>query len=83
MPPTAPRSLGAVWGIARPDIRRAELPLFKVDQRVLVIDHASPHHAMFGKVIVVTLGQDRFLYWLRLDTNPKGGLFGEEQLQAA
>jgi hypothetical protein len=23
------------------------------------------------------------LYWLRLDTNPKGGLFTEEQLQAA
>ena len=59
------------------------MALFNVDQRVVVIDHASPHHATFGKVIVVTLGQDRFLYWLRLDTNPKGGLFTEEQLQAA
>jgi len=68
-----------------PDVRRANLGLFKVDQRVLVIDHASPHHAMFGKVIVVTVGvgQNRFLYWLRLDSNPKGGLFAEEQLQAA
>lgn len=59
------------------------MALFKVDQRVLVIDQDSPHHAMFGKVVVVTLGQNRFLYWLRLDTNPTGGLFGEEQLQAA
>jgi hypothetical protein len=74
---------GLPGALCDPDIRRANLALFKVDQRVLVIDHASPHHAMFGKVIVVTLGQDRFLYWLRLDTNPKGGLFGEEQLQAA
>ena len=66
-----------------PDIRRAEVALFKVDQRVLVNDHASPYHAMFGKVIVVTLGRNRFLYWLRLDADPTGGLFGEEQLQAA
>jgi len=38
---------------------------------------------MFGRVIVVTPDQDRFFYWLRLDTNPKSGLFTEEQLQAA
>ncbi|HWR70788.1 MAG TPA: hypothetical protein VN415_06995 [Dehalococcoidia bacterium] len=59
------------------------MALFKVDQRVLVIDQDSPHHAMFGRVIVVTPDQDRFFYWLRLDTNPKSGLFTEEQLQAA
>ena len=66
-----------------PDIRRAKVSLFKVDQRVQVVDRRSPHHDSIGKVIVVTLGQDRFLYWLRLDSNPKGGLFTEEQLQAA
>jgi hypothetical protein len=38
---------------------------------------------MFGKVIVVTPDQDRFLYWLRFDPKPMGGPFGEDQLQAA
>jgi hypothetical protein len=57
--------------------------LFKVDQRVLVIDQDSPHHAMFGKVVVVTPDQDKFVYWLRFDPNPMGGRFAEEQLQAA
>jgi hypothetical protein len=78
----APRAIGAV-ALCDPDIRRANLALFKVDQRVLVIDHDSPHHAMFGKVIVVTPDQDRFLYWLRFDPKPMGGPFGEDQLQAA
>ncbi len=36
------------------------MALFKVDQRVLVTDQDSPHHAMFGRVIVVTPDQDRF-----------------------
>lgn len=59
------------------------MSLFKVDQRVLVIDRDSPHHAMFGKVIVVTPDRDRSFYWLRFDHNRAGALFGEEQLQAA
>lgn len=57
--------------------------LFKVDQRVQVIDRDSPHHDSVGKVIVVTPDQDRFFYWLRFDPNPTGGRFAEEQLQAA
>ncbi len=75
-------ALGAV-AFCDPDIRRAEVALFKVEQRVLVTDQDSPQHAMFGRVIVVTPDQDRFFYWLRFDPNLTGGRFGEEQLQAA
>jgi hypothetical protein len=75
--------MSPVGGITRPDVRRAELALFEVDQRVQVVDRHSPHHDSVGKVVVVTVGQNRFLYWLRFDSNPKGGLFAEEQLQAA
>jgi len=66
-----------------PDIRRAEVALFKIDQRVQVIDQGSPHRNSIGKVIVVTPAQDRFFYWLRFDPNPTGGRFAEEQLQVA
>jgi hypothetical protein len=56
--------------------------LFKVDQRVQVVDMDSLHHESVGRVIVITPEQDRFFYWLRFDPNPTGGRFGEEQLQA-
>ena len=59
------------------------MALFKVDQRVQVIDQDSPHYDSVGRVIVITPDQDRFFYWLRFDSNVTGGRFGEEQLQAA
>lgn len=59
------------------------MALFKIDQRVQVVDQDSPHRNSVGKVIVITPELERFFYWLRFDPNPSGGRFAEEQLQAA
>ena len=56
---------------------------FSVSQLVKVIDPGSVHHNLIGSVIVVTLVDSGFFYWLRFDPTLDGGRFREEQLQAA
>ena len=59
------------------------MALFRIDQRVRVVDQDSQHRNSVGRVIVITPELDRFFYWLRFDPNPTGGRFAEEQLQVA